>query len=93
MYNFQSLYEYLSGFHFLTFWPKICSAAQSVISKGTKFQIVGPRINKKLQLEGLQCAIMKLCNMDFPGHFPNFQNILKNLDKSSFLVVLQRVGW
>ena len=77
MHNLQSLYEYLSGFHFLIFWPKICSAAQSLISKRTKFQIVGPRINKKLQFEGLQCAIMKLCNRAFPGHFPKFSKHLK----------------
>ena len=38
MYTLQSLHGHLSGFHFLIFWRKMCSVAQSLISKGTKFK-------------------------------------------------------
>ena len=43
MYILYSLHGHLSGFHFLIFWRKIYSLAQSLISKGTKFQILGAR--------------------------------------------------
>ena len=43
MHNLQSLHGHLSGFHFLIFWQKICSVAQSLIPKRTKFQVLGPR--------------------------------------------------
>ena len=43
MYILQSPHGDLSGFHFLIFRQKICSVAQSVISKGTKFQVLGMR--------------------------------------------------
>ena len=43
MYTFQSLHGHLSGFHFLIFLQKIVSVAQSLMSEGTKFQILGPR--------------------------------------------------
>ena len=68
MYTLQSLHGYLSGFHFLIFWRKNCCVAQSLISKGTKFQILVQRMNQKLQFEGFQCAIKKLHNRPFPGH-------------------------
>ena len=43
MYTLQNLHGHLSGFHCLIFWQKICSVAQSLMSEGTKFQILGPR--------------------------------------------------
>ena len=43
MYTLQSLHGHLSGFHFLIFWQKIGSVAQSLMSEGTKFQVLGPR--------------------------------------------------
>ena len=43
MYTLQSLHGHLSGFHFLIFWQKIGSVAQSLMSERGKFQIVGPR--------------------------------------------------
>ena len=43
MYTLQSLHGHLSGFHFLIFWRKIGSVAQSLMSEGTKFQILGLR--------------------------------------------------
>ena len=43
MHILQSLHGHLSGFHFLIFWRKFCSVARSLMSKGTKFQILGPR--------------------------------------------------
>ena len=42
MYILQSLHGHLPSFHFLIFWRKIGSVAQSLISEGTKFQILGP---------------------------------------------------
>ena len=41
MYILLNLYGDLSDFHFLIFWRKMCSIAQSLISKGNKFQILG----------------------------------------------------
>ena len=43
MYILQSLHEHISGFHFLIFWQKIASVVQPLISKETKYQILGPR--------------------------------------------------
>ena len=43
VYILQSLHGHLSGFHFLIFWRTIGPVAQSVMSKGTKFQSLGPR--------------------------------------------------
>ena len=43
MYTLHSLHGHLSGFHFLIFWRKIGSVAQSLMPEGTKFQILGPR--------------------------------------------------
>ena len=42
MYTLQSLHGHLSCFHFLISCRKNCSVAQSLISKRTKFQILGP---------------------------------------------------
>ena len=68
MYTLQSLHGHLSGFHFLIIWRKNCCVAPSPISKGTKLQILGPRMNKKPYFEGFQCSIKKLHNRAFPGH-------------------------
>ena len=46
MYTLQNLHGHLSGFHFLIFWLKIGSVAQSLMSEGTKLQILGPRYEK-----------------------------------------------
>ena len=43
MNTLQSLHGHLSGFHFLIFWRKIGSVAQSLMLEGTKFQILGRR--------------------------------------------------
>ena len=43
MNTLQSLHGHLSGFHFLIFWRKIGSVAQSLMLEGSKFQILGPR--------------------------------------------------
>ena len=43
MHTLQSLHGHVSCFHFLIFWRKIGSVAQSLMSEGTKFQILGPR--------------------------------------------------
>ena len=43
MYTLQNLHGHLSGFYFLIFWQKIGSVAQSLMSEGTKFQILGPK--------------------------------------------------
>ena len=45
MYTLQSLHEYLSSFHFLIFWRKVGSVVQSLISEGTKFQILGQHVS------------------------------------------------
>ena len=39
----RRLHRHHSGFHILIFWWKNCSVTQSLISKGTKFQFLGPR--------------------------------------------------
>ena len=43
MYILQSLHWHLCGFYFSILWQRNCSVAQSLLSKGTKFQILCPR--------------------------------------------------